>query len=310
MTIRKANTIYGEVKQTPDATTDSRLMVNVSDIAYRKSAQLVLGDTASGIDVDEFVSKCITFMRQSQSITASQRRRQDNDEEDAAGLMLDWAYLGANACHPYNARPAVPGFLLGPLSVQKRVRAPIQRRARQRDNGRAEVRPENLDRADIAATENNTVQAICATIKKRLDQHCRQAESNLRAVLKEDTPPEEIERLFRKHRITTTGGPSLFDFVINPSSFGQTVENLFYVSFLIKEGDVGIVMDDHALPTVVLSTETVSEARQRGSTKHQAVLGIDYFVWEKLIKVLGIEEGIIANREVGERRVGQRGWYG
>ncbi|KAF8459730.1 hypothetical protein JB92DRAFT_2779484, partial [Gautieria morchelliformis] len=33
-----------------------------------------------------------------------------------------------------------------------------------------------------------------------------------------------------------TGPTNFFWFIINPSDFGKTVENLYYVSFLIREG--------------------------------------------------------------------------
>jgi hypothetical protein len=75
----------------------------VSDIAYRKANQLVLGDTSTGVDVDEFLSKCITYMRNGGPVeddegSAPARRqrnqnRQESDEEsedDPAGEALDW----------------------------------------------------------------------------------------------------------------------------------------------------------------------------------------------------------------------------
>jgi hypothetical protein len=33
---------------------------------------------------------------------------------------------------------------------------------------------------------------------------------------------------------------NFFRFIINPDSFGQTIENLFYLSFLIRDGKVSI----------------------------------------------------------------------
>jgi hypothetical protein len=143
-TVREANDIFHGVKQTNDATLDSRLMVSVSDIAVRKANQLVLGDTSTGVDVDEFLSKCITYMRNGGPIEGNEdpapaRRRRNNNrqdsddesEDDAVGEPLDWEMLGRHACVPYNSRPPVPSFLLGPLSVQKkqRTREPFQQRS-------------------------------------------------------------------------------------------------------------------------------------------------------------------------------------
>ncbi len=141
-TVHAANAIYQEVKQTSDATLDSRLMVNVSDLANKKTAQLVLGDSTTGIDVDEFLSKCITYMRnggpldydEDNAPSTARRRRtrvRHDEEDDAVGEQLDWEVLGRHACFPYNSRPCVPNFLLGPLSVEKKTRAQTQRRARQ-----------------------------------------------------------------------------------------------------------------------------------------------------------------------------------
>lgn len=39
-------------------------------------------------------------------------------------------------------------------------------------------------------------------------------------------------------------GVNFFQFVINPESFGQTVENIFYASFLIKEGRAEMQVGD------------------------------------------------------------------
>ena len=66
----------------------------------------------------------------------------------------------------------------------------------------------------------------------------------------EELQSDRGKAMLRKCRVSDTGGVSLFDFVVNPRSFGQTVENLFYVSFLIKEGSFGIMNDSENLPTI------------------------------------------------------------
>ncbi|KAG8627399.1 hypothetical protein KVT40_004882 [Elsinoe batatas] len=316
-TLEKQNNLFIHVKQTADATTDSRLLVNVSDVAHRKSAQLAMSDGATGIDVDEFVSKFISYgqrgARESNSITISQRRRMNDDGEEDESI-IDWAYLGARACFPYNSRPPVPGFLLGPLSVQKRVRAPTQRRARQQDDGRAETRPEAFDRDQLPSTDTTTVRHFCSQIKNRLTRHSDRATQLAEEEASDDTTKEEFARILRKHRITSHGGPSLFDFAINPHSFGQTVENLFYISFLIKEGEVGIEVDpdDEDGQPALMSREQGGEEDARGSdrTKHQAVFGIDYKTWQDLIEAYDIKESLIPHREEGgQTQLGRGGWY-
>ncbi|CAF4656398.1 unnamed protein product [Rotaria sp. Silwood2] len=41
-----------------------------------------------------------------------------------------------------------------------------------------------------------------------------------------------------------------FEFVIDPKSFAKTVENMFHISFLIKEGFVNLFQDDVNLPAL------------------------------------------------------------
>lgn len=265
-TVRKANDIFNSIKQTNDATLDSRLLVNVSDIAYRKANQLVLGDTSTGVDVDEFLSKCITYMRnggatEGDEDAAPVRRqrnlsRQESDDEsddDTNGGPLNWEYLGRHACVPHNSRPPVPSFLLGPLSVQKKQRTQTQRRARQtRDAGR-EARPENLSSNDLNLSNENDLKAVCGRLHDDLLKHCERADAALsRAGITdlEQLNSEKGRSVLRKNRITTTGGPNLLEYALDPQDFGQTVENLFRISFLIKEGKFGVQNDDDGLPTL------------------------------------------------------------
>lgn len=253
---------------------DSRLMVNVSDLAYKKSAQLVLGDKSSGIDVDEFLSKCIYYMKNDGPAngdglgfaTQTQRRRtqrrdeDEDDDDDVIGGDLDWELLGRHCCFPYNSRPPCPSFLLGPLSVEKKQRKQTQRSARQTKDAGKETRPEALSRADLSQSDENGLTAVCTRIRQHLMKHINEkSELASRTFSSLDELKTPRGKAFsRKHKITSEGGPILFDYALNPHSFGQTVENLFYISFLIKEGHVGISQDDDGLP--VLSKLTIHNA--------------------------------------------------
>jgi hypothetical protein len=264
-TLTKANEISSSVKQTTDATIDSRLLVTTADLSYRKTVQLTLGDSVQGLDIDEFVSKCITFMRRADGIvqdgpqapsnTQRHRKRQnvaddDSDMDSDEGDMLNWEHLGRLACLQHNSRPSVSGFLLGPLSLEKRARKPIQRRQGLKSSNLRQTQPEVIQAADIEKAENANLTVLCSRILSRLVKVQQEGEAAVEAEATDDMTETEIKALMDKHGVHSRGGVDLFKFVVNPYSFGQTVENLFYVSFLIRDGKAGITVDDDGLPAV------------------------------------------------------------
>lgn len=266
-TISRANELYVNVKQTSDATIDSRLLANAADLSYRKAAQLSLGDNSAGIDVDEFVSKCIAFMRRGPDVsnsttsTSTRRRRpatqrdpNDSDEEDQ-GDAMNWDWLGRTACLPCNKRPVVSGWLLGPLSVKKRTRQLTQRGTNEQFDARTLDKPTLLQQADLADQESTNLTIMCSSINKLLGRLQSENEAEVSSILSgremEGTlTPEGAQEVMDKHNIADDSGVPLFKFCINPRSFGQSVENLFYVSFLVRDGNVGVGTDSRGCLTL------------------------------------------------------------
>ena len=232
-------------------------------MANMKLQKSLHGSGGAGVDLDQFVSKCIYFMK-----SGGYRHGEEDaptiavaeDEEDDTGDGLDWALFGRQACFPSNKRPPTSSFLLGPLSVQKKVRA-TQRRATQR---RAPVgpatRPQEVREGDITQSENSNLTHLVKSIRSKLEAHLEAAADaagteidELIAEYGEESITEEDEAAaFARHRVARTpddeAAVHLFDFAINPRDFGQTVENLFYISFLVREGNAQIVKDKDGLP--------------------------------------------------------------
>ena len=195
---------------------------------------------------------------QATSSTQRRRRRGHNSEDDSAaggsgdeGDEYNWEWLGRQACFPHNLRPPVSGFLLGPLSVQKRVRKLTQRRERLRpQDPRDAIRPEEVRITGNEKAENNNLTFLCNKIRALLGKIQAEGQEAAQEEATDDMTEDELLAVFEKHGLAPDGGVSLFRFVINPHSFGQSVENMFYTSFLIKEGRFGVEFDSRGLPTL------------------------------------------------------------
>jgi hypothetical protein len=331
--ILKADELSKHLRQTTEATIDSRLLVSTTDLSYRKTLRLTQGSLSQGVDVDEFVSKCITYMRHGRGIieddapelSSTQRQRRsaprgrhngdDHDDEDVGdeGDMMNWPHLGRYASLPYIRRPAAPGFLLGPLSAEKKARKLVKRNAPFRPNELVETRPEVLNVEELAKKENDLT-AICGKILQQLQKTQAEIQEAVAELMDDDMGDEERTQIMHQHGLRSTGGIDLMRFVVNPKSFGQTVENIFYVSFLIRDGRIEIDFDEFDLPALAPverdADEEADASARRSTAKHQAILSMDMDTWRDIIQTFGLVEPMIEHRqEATHSGPGARGWY-
>lgn len=52
------------------------------------------------------------------------------------------------------------------------------------------------------------------------------------------------------------GAINMFRFIVNPNDFGQSVENLFYLSFLIRDGICAMELDEKTLEPMICKFST------------------------------------------------------
>lgn len=98
----------------------------------------------------------------------------------------------------------------------------------------------------------------------------RQVRSHQRAsrLVGESCKPKEVQNLVNEEESTTKdvqhimshvveacrarGRVGYFQFLVDPTSFGQTVENMFHMAFLVKDGRVGVIMGRDGIPYIYL----------------------------------------------------------
>lgn len=85
-----------------------------------------------------------------------------------------------------------------------------------------------------------------------------------------------------KQYIEKNPGKSFIDLVVDETSFAQTVENIFYFSFLLKDGHVKIAKDNEEM---IIQTTLPPEEKDYQSKNAQlthSVVKLDFNTWNDL----------------------------
>jgi len=85
---------------------------------------------------------------------------------------------------------------------------------------------------------------------------------------------------------------NLFQFILDPDCFGSTIENLFHVSFLVKEGKASVTVDkESGLPCIA----PVARRRQgdQEEVKNQVVLNLCMEDWQRIKRNIPLQEPMI-----------------
>ncbi|KAG0565479.1 hypothetical protein M758_8G189000 [Ceratodon purpureus] len=172
---------------------------------------------------------------------------------DGEVVEVQWGELGLEAIGFMREAPGVC-TMLGPMDIEPKVRqaqAPRAKRARPTETARAE---EVRDQGEAAAKSET------------------------------DANMEIMFNILRRHR------PARLDaLVLNRHSFSQTVENIFSLSFLVKDGRAAITYDSDGTHLVAPKNAPSVDARQSGQVSNtQFVFRYDFNCWKVSISVFGV----------------------
>ncbi|KAJ3534926.1 hypothetical protein NMY22_g6711 [Coprinellus aureogranulatus] len=267
--VKRADKLFDNVKQTQEATLDSHFLLLASNVGAAK-AQAMKSGTGT-FDVDDFVTKLVSYMGGRKRLNEEDLEKH-MDGEDNVDMALDWSKIGRKAMAKSRRVPAM-GFMLGPLSLEQKKRPHVQRQKAEKNNEEAKA-PQQLKEEDIQRSENETTKNV-AEIRKLLEE---------------------------------TGEVNLFEFIINPNDFAQSVENIFYLSFLIRDGIVALDIKEGE-PVIYGCDAPSDQDYQDGLRKNQIVFEFDMATWKRAIEVFNITKSMIPQRPPAQTKLGNK-WYG
>lgn len=173
---------------------------------------------------------------------------------------FDWRTLGREAGVCFNAAPDRVSFLAGMIDapVEHKVRkARAPRQAQEKDESetvKVQALSEQQQKEGQTADQLSAAEKAMKFVEKRLKE--RSAE-----------------------QLASTGKPEVdgLNFLVNPQSFTQTVENIFHVSFMIKKGKASIRLNPNGSGLQLRSTSPVE-----GRPFTQSVCALSYRDWKRL----------------------------
>nr|XP_018260543.1 uncharacterized protein I303_07468 [Kwoniella dejecticola CBS 10117]OBR82701.1 hypothetical protein I303_07468 [Kwoniella dejecticola CBS 10117] len=282
-----------EVRDTGIGTLDANLMKTNTENAMALAKKFKIDGV--NFDIDEFFIKLKGHLGLDRIELADQDQPSDDDDDEddeldeslqargggkgaRKGVLGDWEKIGWMAAKYYRRIPGVE-FMYGPLS---KIHEKKQVGPRQKKKALApEVRPEEVQQENGKQKSKDDFTSNVKIVKK---------------VLSQLDPGGE--------------GINFFELVIHPDDFGQSVENCFFVSFLLNQGLAGMDLANDGR-ILIKDTEPPDEMDGEHIVKNQAVVELDIQTWKDAKRIFNITKPSIPHRDYTAVRKQMAGnaWY-
>ncbi len=184
-------------------------------------------------------------------------------------------------------------------------KASARRRILQEDKDAVEQRPEDVDghtekdENKLSAIEES-MKAMSKVLEKKVNQQYRKNKEKLQETFSGDIPTDVAKKV-KKFGTDIDG----CQFLLNPKSFTQTVENIFHYSFLVKKGAASIALRDKALDMSGVTTKpglAIKYVTERPSPPpaKQAIMTLTMQDWRALCAAYQVEEGDLPHRKISK----------
>ena len=308
--------LYEQIKKEKDNglfMQDSKTIMGISELAELSVRNMKLGEVAGIVNVEDMIGYFKRYMLNEyfkandiketfESTSTLEQTADDNEEEaemeETAGSrkvqqlkkttqrknylqqfdhyksfnQFNWFKLGG-LFSELSRIPATTDNLIGPFAYEKKIRVKT-------------VRQKNTDVIGELVKPDNP------TSKDLIDND-------------EHSTPDQVKKCYKalSKKLGKGNAMSLFQFVIDPKSFPRSVENLFYTSFLIKEGKIVMEEDaENGYPLIRLKESAkgkdkhhkeVEKEKQRNAHENHIIFQMDMPTWSKLIEKFNITSSFL-----------------
>lgn len=253
---------------------DAETFMDASKFAALNARNMKFLNTGLSLNATEFITNLQKYLKHGQQDGVFPDELLNSSanvlgHEEILFNSFNWMKLGTLFYATSNRRIA-QDFLYGPLGVLKRRQA-TRSRTIDDTKGMASTTAQRIDRLDFAGDQEQTTAQIVKDIYKIFIQ-----KSDNRRV-------------------------NFFVAFINPHSFAQSVENLFYISFLIKDGRLELT-DHEGVPMLQSTQGTHSDGSNGENIKRNAhhIASFDYEAWSYLIEKYDITLSFLSHRNQDE----------
>ncbi|KAM4703303.1 non-structural maintenance of chromosomes element 4 homolog A [Rhinophrynus dorsalis] len=260
-TLEEANKIFAGVSCAREAALDAQFLVLASNLGKEKANQLHADMTV--FDPTSFAEDLLSFM----GINRMENPESDSEDEGLARGYLpadSWQKLGTEAEKHFRRTPTFH-YMLGSFKTEPPVIR--QRIERQKRSSKIEEK-----------------RAMPAQLKRMEESHQEATEKEVERIL------GFLQTYFKEDPDTPI---SFFDFVIDPNSFARTVENIFHVSFIIRDGFARIKLDQDKLPVIEPIAPNNELGDKDNQPRYQGVISLSHQDWKELVETFEISEPMI-----------------
>jgi hypothetical protein len=270
--LSEANELLTHVHTTADATLDSRFVALSADITAEKVGKLA----AESLDftINDFCSIARAALIRTTGTTQMVGTAAADPTLGFSGECYNWETIGMFAMRHWLGVSA-PDFFLGPITVtpreaNRKVRAP---RTRQGREDAPLIEPAILD--ERSAKEGGGGNGGGG--------------GGGGGGTSEETTSKVIDVYQILERVTPL---PMYKLITHPTSYSRTVENLFYLSFLVNDNRVRLEYEKEELIVHLMNNEE-EEEQYWSRPKHQAIYSMTMSLWRENIAKYKIKTPVL-----------------